>query len=173
MNLFESLGIDGSYLVLALLVINVALIAIVILLFTRQKKMKYNLSVFMNGKDAESLEDAMVEKFTEINEINRLGKASAREISEIKDKHKFAFQKFSIVKYDAFKEMGGKLSFSVCMLTDNNDGFVLTSMHSTSEGCYVYSKEIIAGEAYVLLSEEEKKVLSEAKTRHSVTEVEL
>ena len=71
MNLFESLGIDGSYLVLALLVINVALIAIVILLFTRQKKMKYNLSVFMNGKDAESLEDAMVEKFTEINEINR------------------------------------------------------------------------------------------------------
>ena len=67
MNLFESLGIDGSYLVLALLVINVALIAIVILLFTRQKKMKYNLSVFMNGKDAESLEDAMVEKFTEIN----------------------------------------------------------------------------------------------------------
>ena len=102
MNLFESLGIDGSYLVLALLVINVALIAIVILLFTRQKKMKYNLSVFMNGKDAESLEDAMVEKFTEINEINRLGKASAREISEIKDKHKFAFQKFSIVKYDAF-----------------------------------------------------------------------
>lgn len=173
MTLFESLGIDGSYLVLALLVINVALIAIVIVLFTRQRKMKYNLSVFMNGKDAESLEDAMVEKFTEINEINRLGKASAKEIKEINDKHKFAFQKYSIVKYDAFKEMGGKLSFSVCMLTNNNDGFVLTSMHSTSEGCYVYIKEIIAGEAYVLLSEEEKKVLNEAKTRHSVTEVEL
>ncbi|MCR5829190.1 MAG: DUF4446 family protein [Lachnospiraceae bacterium] len=173
MELFEKIGIDGSYIVIALLIINLILIAITMVLYTRQKKMKNNLSVFMNGKDAESLEDAMVEKFAEINEINRLGKASAQEIREINTKHKFAFQKYSIVKYDAFKEMGGKLSFSVCMLTDNNDGFVLTSMHSTSEGCYVYIKEIIAGEAYVLLSEEEKKVLNEAKTRHSVTEIEL
>ena len=173
MGLFEQIGIDGSYIVIALLIINIALIVITAILFTRQKKMKYNLSVFMNGKDAESLEDAMIEKFAEINEINRLGKESANEIVDIKSKHKFAFQKYSIVKYDAFKEMGGKLSFSVCLLTDNNDGFIITSMHSTSEGCYVYIKEVIAGEAYVLLSEEEKKVLTEAKTRHSVTEIEL
>lgn len=173
MGLFEQIGIDGSYIVIALLIINIALIVITAILFTRQKKMKYNLSVFMNGKDAESLEDAMIEKFAEINEINRLGKESANEIVDIKGKHKFAFQKYSIVKYDAFKEMGGKLSFSVCLLTDNNDGFIITSMHSTSEGCYVYIKEVIAGEAYVLLSEEEKKVLTEAKTRHSVTEIEL
>ncbi|MCR4722105.1 MAG: DUF4446 family protein [Lachnospiraceae bacterium] len=173
MGLFERLGIDVSYIVIVLFVINVALIVVTVLLYNRQKKMKNNLSVFMNGKDAESLEDAMVEKFSEINEINRLGKASAKEIIDIKDKHMFAFQKFSIVKYDAFKEMGGKLSFSVCMLTDNNDGFIISSMHSTSEGCYVYIKEIIAGEAYVLLSEEEKKVLNEAKTRNNVPEVEL
>lgn len=173
MGLFERLGIDVSYIVIVLFVINVALIVVTVLLYSRQKKMKNNLSVFMNGKDAESLEDAMVEKFSEINEINRLGKASAKEIIDIKDKHMFAFQKFSIVKYDAFKEMGGKLSFSVCMLTDNNDGFIISSMHSTSEGCYVYIKEIIAGEAYVLLSEEEKKVLNEAKTRNNVPEVEL
>ena len=63
--------------------------------------------------------------------------------------------------------MGGKLSFSLCMLTDNNDGFVLTSVHSSNEGCYIYIKEIIKGESYVLLSEEEKKVLTEAKTRRS------
>ena len=173
MGLFERLGIDVSYIVIVLFVINVALIVVTVLLYSRQKKMKNNLSVFMNGKDAESLEDAMVEKFSEINEINRLGKASAKEIIDIKDKHMFAFQKFSIVKYDAFKEMGGKLSFSVCMLADNNDGFIISSMHSTSEGCYVYIKEIIAGEAYVLLSEEEKKVLNEAKTRNNVPEVEL
>jgi len=173
MGLFEQMGIDSGYVIIGLLIVNVILIVVTILLYIRQKKMRDNLSVFMNGKDAESLEDAMVEKFAEINEINRIGKASAQEIIEIKDKHKFAFQKYSIVKYDAFKEMGGKLSFSVCMLTDNNDGFILTSMHSASEGCYVYIKEIIAGQAYVLLSEEEKKVLNEAKTRHSVTEIEL
>ena len=93
MSLFEQLGIDGSYILIVLLVINVVLIVITIMLYTRQKKMKNNLSIFMNGKDAESLEDAMVEKFTEINEINRLGKASANEILDIKDKHKFAFPK--------------------------------------------------------------------------------
>ena len=90
-----------------------------------------------------------------------------RSILTIFEKLKFTYQKFSIVKYDAFKEMGGKLSFSLCMLTDNNDGFVLTSVHSSNEGCYIYIKEIIKGESYVLLSEEEKKVLTEAKTRRS------
>ena len=53
------------------------------------------------------------------------------------------------------------------MLTDNNDGYILTSVHSNNEGCYVYVKEIIKGESYVLLSEDEKKALTQAKSRKS------
>ena len=63
--------------------------------------------------------------------------------------------------------MGGKLSFSLCLLDDNDNGFLITSMH-TREGCYTYSKEIIKGESYVILAEEEKHALEMAKNRSSM-----
>lgn len=78
-----------------------------------------------------------------------------------------AYQKVGLVKYDAFKEIGGKLSFVLVLLTAENDGFLINSMHSTHEGCYTYTKEIVNGEAFVILSEEEQQALEEAKTNSS------
>ena len=77
-----------------------------------------------------------------------------------------SYQKMSIVKYDAFKEMGGKLSFSLALLDDKNNGYILTSVH-TREGCYTYVKEIIKGESFVVLSEEERSALEEAKNKRN------
>ena len=71
------------------------------------------------------------------------------------------FQKLGIVKYNAFKEMGGNLSFALCMLDSENTGFILNTMHGR-EGSYTYIKEIIKGEAYATLGEEEKEALEKA-----------
>ena len=74
---------------------------------------------------------------------------------------KKTFQKVGLVKYDAFHEMGGKLSFSLVLLNEMNDGFVLNAMHSR-EGCYTYIKEIVSGNSIIVLSEEEKEALEMA-----------
>lgn len=74
-------------------------------------------------------------------------------------KHELSFQKFGIVKYDAFQQMGGQLSFSLVLLNENDNGFIINSVHST-EGCYSYSKEIKNGECSISLGEEEKKALN-------------
>jgi len=71
------------------------------------------------------------------------------------------YQKMGIVKYDAFKEMGGKLSFSLALLNQDNTGILISSMHSR-EGCYTYTKEIIKGESFVLLADEEREALNQA-----------
>ena len=55
--------------------------------------------------------------------------------------------------------MGGKLSFALALLDKNNNGFVLNAMHSR-EGCYTYIKEIVNGESYIVLAEEEKNALN-------------
>ena len=65
------------------------------------------------------------------------------------------------MKYDAFNEMGGKLSFAIAMLDGNNSGWIINAMHSR-EGCYTYIKEIIKGESYIELSEEEAEALDKA-----------
>ena len=68
------------------------------------------------------------------------------------------FQKVGIVKYDAFNQMGGQLSFSLALLDENNSGFILNCVHST-EGCYSYTKEIRNGSCDISLGEEEREAL--------------
>lgn len=58
--------------------------------------------------------------------------------------------------------MGGKLSFSLALLNDQNSGFIFNSIHSR-EGSYTYIKEIIKGESYVALGDEEAEALEIAK----------
>lgn len=167
MKLFDMIGIDEGYVIVGLLCGMIAMIVLYIVLLSKFKTYKKNYDIFMSGSDGESLEAAILAKFLEIDDIKKKSETNEAAIKEITTNLMGAYQKFSIHKYDAFKEMGGKLSFSLCMLTDNNDGFILTSVHSSNEGCYSYIKEIIKGEPYVLLSEEEKKVLTEAKKRKS------
>ena len=88
----------------------------------------------------------------ESNEINK------KKIDNIENKMGMTFQKIGLVKYDAFNEMGGKLSFSLALLNEKNDGFIINAMHSR-EGCYTYIKEIIAGKSIIALAKEEQEAL--------------
>ena len=65
------------------------------------------------------------------------------------------------MKYDAFHEMGGNLSFALTLLDGNNNGWIINAMHSR-EGCYTYIKEIVKGQSYLELSEEEAESLDRA-----------
>ena len=59
--------------------------------------------------------------------------------------------------------MAGELSFSLAILNNNYSGVVINAMH-TKEGCFTYAKEIIKGESFITLSEEEKEALKKAMT---------
>ena len=82
-------------------------------------------------------------------------------INDIYDKMQYTFQKLGLVKYDAFHEMGGKLSFSICLLNKLNNGYIINIMHSNT-GCFAYVKEIIDGKSYTELGEEEQQALEQA-----------
>ena len=71
------------------------------------------------------------------------------------------FQKIGIIKYNAFNQMGGNVSFSLALLDKQNNGFILNSVHS-AEGCYSYTKEIKNGQCSIELGEEEKQALNMA-----------
>ena len=83
-----------------------------------------------------------------------------------------SLNKYGIVKYDAFEDMGGKLSFVLAMLDKNNTGFLLNAIHSR-ENCFLYIKEIVNGESYVVLSEEEVEALKQAVNFGILQETEL
>jgi len=160
-DFFGVFSVKAEYIILGILGITILgiVLAIVILFKLRGLKRKYNL--FMNGKDAESLEPLLLKRFEEIDLLKSANSKNAHKIAEIIDGLQFVYQKVGIVKYDAFNEMGGKLSFSLVMLDNRNNGYIINSMHSR-EGCYTYIKEIINGKSYIDLGDEERKALDQA-----------
>ena len=149
------------YLVLVLLIMQVVFIGIVINLQMKHKRMQEKYQIFMRGKDGKSLEKGFLEQFKTVEKLERAVKQNTRDIDTIYKRMKTHYQKIGIVRYDAFQEMGGNLSFVLTMLDKNNNGWVFNAMHSR-EGCYTYIKEIVKGESYMELGEEERESLKKA-----------
>lgn len=154
-------GLDYSYLFIGLAGISLVLLILVIIQMIQIESLKKKYKKFMGGKDVKSLEDKLKTIVEDNKYIIELSSENKKNIKEIKKEMEFSFNKVGIVKYDAFNQMGGKLSFCLALLNEKDNGFIMNSVHS-SEGCYTYIKEIKAGICNIDLGNEEKQALSEA-----------
>ena len=154
-------SIDPAYYIICLLVICIGLIIYICLVNKKVKILSDKYEKFMGGKDGKSLDDVVYKRFEQVDTLLKEDKKNKESIDLINENLLIAVQKVGIVKYDAFNEMGGKLSFALSILDKENTGFVINAMHSR-EGCYTYIKEIIKGESYIQLGEEEKEAVDKA-----------
>ncbi len=167
MKLFEQFGIDLGYVVIGMAAVIIILFILLLITMIKDANTRKKYRIFMDGENGKNLEKAILDKFAAIDNLSEDTKNIHEQLENIDGRLIKAYQKVGLVKYDAFKEIGGKLSFVLVLLTAENDGFLINSMHSTHEGCYTYTKEIVNGEAFVILSEEEQQALEEAKTNSS------
>lgn len=149
-------------------VIMIFMMLLIILILVLQVRNSFKMNrfmkkykSFMRGKDGISLEKTILRNMNDIDMLMESSKNHMEEIRQLKEIQLHTLNKTAIVKYDAFKEMGGKLSFALAMLDQENSGFVMNAIHSR-EGCYTYIKEIVKGESYIALGEEEKEALRQA-----------
>lgn len=160
-SILNSWTIDPAYLILGLGVLTLILLVTTIICMFRIKRLYRKYDIFMRGKDAESLEDIIFAMIDDMKKLKSEDRANKDDIRTLSRNVKGSYQKFGMVKYNAFKGMGGNLSFAYAMLDSNNTGFVLNSVHSR-EGCYLYIKMVEKGETDVLLGSEEKEALEQA-----------
>ena len=93
--------------------------------------------------------------------INRAKEDHEHAIKTLEQHFKVIFSKYGVEKYDAFDDVGGKLSFALALLDKDNSGIILNAVHSR-DNCFLYLKEIVKGESYVMLSQEEVEALRKA-----------
>ena len=74
-----------------------------------------------------------------------------------------ALRHVAVVRYDAFGDMGGRLSFSTAIIDDAGDGLVVSSIHGRGES-RTYAKDIVGGDADATLTPEERQALAAART---------
>ncbi len=72
-------------------------------------------------------------------------------------------RRIGLVRFDAFEDMGGRLSFSAALLDDNGDGIVITSINGRQD-TRCYAKTVLRGTSVHNLSDEEEQAIREAMT---------
>lgn len=156
---------DIGYLLIIVAGLTVLVLLFIILLIVqicKTSKLKKRLDKFMLGKNGLSLEQDMIGLFEDNKFLRNNVEKNRKDIRDLYKRMESVFQKMGLVKYDAFNQMGGQLSFCLALLDENNNGFILNSVHST-EGCYFYTKEIKNGECSLSLGTEESEALGIAK----------
>ena len=160
-GIFESLGIDSGIIIIILLILTVYLLIRNVNSNMRLSRLERRYKVFMKGSDAQSLEKVFVRKFAQIDRLYEAKDQHDHELLFIKKNLDKMFSKYGVEKYDGFDDVGGKLSFALALLDKDNTGLILNAVHSR-DNCFLYLKEIVKGESYVMLSQEEVEALRKA-----------
>ena len=160
-TIFDSIGIDPGMVIIVLLIVVLVLIATTVSSNMRLTRLERKYKMFMKGSDAQSLEKTFVRKFAQIDRLYEAKEDHEHAIKTLEQHFKIIFTKYGVEKYDAFDDVGGKLSFAFALLDKDNSGIILNAVHS-SDNCFLYLKEIVKGESYVMLSQEEVEALRKA-----------
>ena len=161
-ELSNGLGISAGLLLIFLLILEVILVVAVVSMSMQVRRLSAKYNSFMKGQDGISLEKDITRKMQKIEKYAQSIDTIDGSIENLFETQKNSIHKYGIVKYDAFDDVGGKLSFVLALLDEFDTGFVLNAVHS-KENCFLYIKEIVKGESYIMLSNEEVEALRLAK----------
>lgn len=170
-EIFDALGSGSGVITIILFVLVVFLMFRSLSCSMRLTRLEKKYKMFMKGSDAQSLEKAFTRKLNQIDRLYEAKEDHEHAIEYLKKNFNIIFSKYGIEKYDAFDDVGGKLSFALAMLDKDNTGVILNAVHSR-DNCFLYLKEIVKGESYVMLSQEEVEALRKAVNFGIAEEVE-
>ncbi len=161
-TIIVALGSYAGILVILLMIITVVLIFVTVNLSMRVSRLQRRYRAFMRGSDGTSIEKELNSRLNMVDKFDRKQDDFQENLKLVENVINKSVHKYGIVKYDAFDDVGGKLSFVLALLDDEDSGFVLNAVHS-KENCFLYIKEILKGESYIMLSNEEIQALRIAK----------
>lgn len=150
-----------QYVLLGMTVLILLALIIFISINMKLAKMNKRYSTMMMGMDGVNIEQLLLKHIEQVKEaVGKVDKLSI-DCENIKDAAKKNIQKVGVIRFNAFEDMGSDLSFAIALLDYQNDGMVISSIYSRSES-RMYAKPILAGQSSYLLTDEEKKALSQA-----------
>ena len=124
---FDKIGIDLGILVVMLMILVLILIVIILNMSLGLHRMNRRYAMFMKGADGQSLERQFAQKLKEVDRLSAANEDIVLKMRALQKNTGKTLTKYGIVKYDAFKEVGGTLSFVMTLLTKENDGFIMNS----------------------------------------------
>ena len=154
--------IKGDSFLLGWVIITIILVLLVIILMAKlsslNKKYKKFLEKLGNGNN---IEEDLETYMYRVEKVEKQNAEIANYVKTLDEDLTRCIQKVGIVRYNAFKDTGSDLSFTLALLDEHNDGVVLNGIYSR-EMSNIYAKPVKNGESSYTMSEEEKLAVQKA-----------
>lgn len=152
------LTVAAPYIAIAATFVSIVLIVVLFVLIGKQNRLRDRLDYFMRGARRESLEEILRRVVDDNQKVKIQIKNNNAAIEKISENLLTAYRKIGVVKFNAFPGMAGKMSSSIALLNNENNGIIINSIHG-QEGCYTYVKEIMNGKSVNPLTKEDEEAL--------------
>ncbi len=154
----------GADVVAVLAIVSAALsgvlaVAVLVLALRLRVVRRTQLRVFARGE--RDVIDLLDDHASELRDLwEQLG-AVREDAGDLRERLRGAVSRVAVVRYDAFEDMGGALSFSAALLDDRGDGMVLSAINGRAE-TRCYAKSVTEGRSEHSLSDEERSAVNAA-----------
>ena len=159
-NIINEIGIENCFSIL--IIINLILLIGFIITILKTEKLKKKYENFMkklgNGK---TIEEDLENYMYRVERVERQNAEITSFIQTLDKNLENCIQKIGIVRYNAFKDTGSDLSFTLALLDEKNNGVVLNGIYSR-EMSNIYAKPLKEGKSQYTLSEEEQEAIKRA-----------
>ena len=160
-NLVSFIASHEAALLLTSMLLILVLLILVIYTMVRLSTMRENYRAMMRGSETEDLEGMLIQHIREVEQVTATNARILEENGFIRQFLRKTIVRTAMVRFRAFEDMGGDLSYAVAMLDANNDGVIFSSIFARADS-RSYIKPIKNGSSEYSLTDEEKGVLREA-----------
>lgn len=120
---------------------------------------------FTRGENGKSLESTIRTYLTHVDNLKKHDELLAEHALKLDKRLNQAIRNVSTMRFKAFDQNASNQSFAIALINELGDGVILSSLHHRDH-MSVFAKPVSKYESAHDLSEEEEKVLSEAKAAH-------
>jgi hypothetical protein len=132
-----------------------------IIISARLRRLDKSYQAFMAGSDGQSLEGQLTNLYSELRGMSAEMAENRRHMAQLQQAFAGTVRGVGVVRFNAFQNTGGDLSFAVALLTGKQDGVVFSSIYGREESRF-YVKPISAGSSAYQLSAEEWEAIQQA-----------
>lgn len=159
-SVLQFLKTDTFFIIL--LVVNILLLILFCANSIRLKKLRKAYLSFMNKLgNGHSIDEMLKEYIHSVKEIEKKEEEIEKYLIRLDNNVDRCFQKIGVYRYNAFKDTGSDLSFTLAILDKENTGIMLNGIYSF-ESSNIYAKPIEKGKSKYTLSKEEEIALDRA-----------
>ncbi len=150
-----------QYVLLGMTIMILLALIIFISINVKLAKLNKRYRTMMKGMEGVNVEQMLLAHIEEVKQGQLKIDSLIKDCERLDSISKKCIQKYGIIRFNAFDDMGSDLSFAIALLDYQNNGIVISSIYSRSDS-HTYAKPIISGESSYFLTEEEKQALRQA-----------